>query len=143
MATSALPDLLAMTNTCDFLLHHARDARMLPTLQKLWSVLQQLQYQNNGQCFVELALKYGIWRSHGSEKCDILKQIGEKLDPDIREDVMRLWQAVKQEGIHQGVQQGFEQTALGMLRKGIALKDIMEITHLSKQKLLKLRDKLK
>ena len=128
----------SMLDVAYVLFHHSRDVRMQPTLQSLWPHFRTLEEQENGSVFVAFALQYAIARSHDNEKYDILKELEDELDPEVREGVMRVWQALKQEGR----QEERENNARGMLAEGMGLEAIARITHLSMDRLHQLAQKL-
>ena len=50
--------------------------------------------------------------------------------------------AVRQEGLEEGIEKGIEKTARAAMRKGYSLDDVMDITGLSREAVLRLKDEM-
>ena len=127
----------------EILLKHSRGTCILPTLNKLWRHLQRIKKTPQGQEFVDTVLNYAFLAARETERCDIIKEIGKHFDEQEEASTMTVASALKREGRQEGRQQGLEEAATRMLRRGMQAKEIIEITHLSKQRIIELLEKIK
>ena len=127
---------------------HIFDAHVESTLEKLWPHLRALETgEPDGQDFFTATCRYVLYMARQEEDWNaILENVRDRLGHKAAEKMMTLGQKLeqkgRQKGLEQGLEQGREEIAVGMLKKGLNLDMIVELTHLSKERLTDLLSQL-
>lgn len=133
-----------MLNVFELATKHIFDAHVESTLEKLWPYLCALETNEpDGKDFSAATCRYVVYMAQQEEDWDaIIERVRDKLGHEAAERMMTLGQKLEQKGRQEGREEGREEIAVGMLKKGLNLDMIVELTHLSKARLTELLSQL-
>ena len=119
---------------------HIFDTPVESTLEKLWPHLCALESSEpDGKDFFTATCRYVVYMAQQEEDWNaIIEKVRGRLGHQAAEKMMTLGQKLEQKGR----QKGREEVAVGMLKKGLNLDMVMELTHLSKERIKELLSQL-
>jgi predicted transposase YdaD len=122
---------------------HVRDKDVLPALIALpAALLRRITDESGGLMLLETLINYYQAQASTRDSLQAIQQVADKLEPQQREEIMKLGEGLiargRQEGRQEGEQQGVYKVAVNMLRAGTESGFIQRMTGLSSADIQKL-----
>ena len=120
----------------------------------LGPLLQAILRQKDGKAIFNEMFHYVLTGDGHESASQVIMRLEGSLQGNVRRTIMTIAQVLKkewlqegvakgrQEGEYIGLRKGLEEAAIGMLRRGMQAKEVIEITHLSKQRITELLEQI-
>lgn len=150
MEKEELIEISNVVNSVFLLDQKVEDKEIVDQLKLVGRILRQNSSKEQQKIFRAWIINILKNRFRDNVKTDINKLLKEASEMEVDNMISNLgrnieksFENAEKRGLKQGIEKGIEKVAIKMLKKGLDIKEISELTELTTDEILKLKNKLK